>query len=72
MSNNGRGNNGRGNSGKGNNGRGPPAHARATRRDDGAIEVEGDRTAALEAQIDWDSLSPLEEYLLLRLAELED
>lgn len=54
---------------------GPPAHARrrrSRRTEDGSIEVGDDDLDALVEEIDWSNLTPLEEYLLLRIEELED
>jgi len=52
-----------------NPGRGPPKHAqekfkRAKRNDDGSITVGDDSLQELEQRIDWDNLSPFEEFVL--------
>ena len=53
-------------------GRAPPEHARLHRsqyREDGAIEVGGDRLEELIEQIDWDDLSPFEKWIVAVLDE---
>lgn len=70
--------------GKGNNKdkqRGPPEHAgipdevrqklkRTRRRQDGTIEVSGSSIKELSTQIDWQNLTPFQEYILAALEEL--
>lgn len=62
-------------------GGGPPAHAgipdevrqklKHTRRtEDGAIEVSGSSLEELSTQIDWQNLTPFQEYILAALEEL--
>lgn len=67
-------NNGNSN-GNGNGQGGPPDHARnrtSQRTDGGEIHVGNDKLAELEEQINWDNLSPIEQYLFIRLEEFED
>ena len=67
--------NGNGGNGRG-NGRGPPSHANAAERGNerankhsGGIHISESRLKQLESQIDWDNLSPIEEYLLILASE---
>ena len=48
-------------------GRGRPddIRGRAHRQNNGRIEVGNDRLEELEEEINWDDLSPIEEYLLI-------
>ena len=50
---------------------GPPDHARAQRREDGRIEVGRSPLKELEERIEWDDLSPTEQWLVERIRELE-
>ena len=55
-------------------GRGPPAHVqekfkRSRRKQDGNIEISGDKLEQLASQIDWENLSPFEEWIVAVLNE---
>lgn len=63
-------------------GGGPPAHAgipdevrqklkHTKRNQDGTIEVSGSSLQELSAQIDWQDLTPFQEFLLAALEELD-
>ena len=55
------------------NGRGPPEHVRErfrrAKRTDNGIEVSDDSLKTLAEQVDWDNLSPFEEWVLALLNE---
>jgi hypothetical protein len=62
-------------------GGGPPAHAgipdgvrqklkHTKRKQDGTIEVSGSSLEDLSAQIDWNNLTPFQEYIIAVLEEL--
>lgn len=53
--------------------RGPPDHARnrsTERQEDGTIKVGKDRREEARGQINWNNLSPFEEYVLLVLDDM--